>query len=112
MSTTSLTVAAQVAVDGTDEGRARAHTLVDLLFDAAGIETGDTMVAATAAYSKAGGATKADRTELSPDQLRGVLTALATGAEGAPLNAGERLMLQGLADAAPAALPYDDNRQL
>ena len=88
MNNTSLTVVAQLAVDGTDEGRARAHTLVDLLFDAAGVETIDAMGAATTAYPKAGGATNAGRTELPPDQLRRVLTALATGAEGAPLSAG------------------------
>jgi hypothetical protein len=107
-----ITVAAQIEVDGTDEGRARAHNMLDLMFDAAGVATIEALGADDPAHSTAGGATKGGRTELSADQLRGVLTALATGAEGAPLNAGERLMLQGIADTAPSALPYDDNREL
>jgi hypothetical protein len=112
MAYSSLTLAAQITVDGTDEGRAQAHTLLDLMFDAASVRPPEALGAATMAYSKAGGARKDGRVDLTAEALRGVLTALVTGAEGAPLNIGERLMLQGIAECAPKPLPYDNNRSL
>ncbi len=112
MTSKAFTITTQVNVDGTDEGRTQAHALIDALFDAAGAAPIEAVGAATQPHSKAGGAIKDGRLELSPEKLSGVLTALATGAEGAPLNEGERTMLEGIAKCAPAALPYDDNRQL
>jgi len=112
MASNILTLGAQITADGTFEGRAQAHAFVDFLFDAAAAGSPQGVGAATPVYSKAGGATKEGRTELTPEQLSGVLTALATGAEGAPLNGGELQMLQGIAECAPAPLPYDDNRAL
>jgi hypothetical protein len=107
-----LTVAAQITVDGTVEGRARAHTLLDLLFDAAALGPPEAVGAATPANSPAGGATKDSLIKLTPQRLSAVLTALASGDDGAPLNTGERQMLQAIAECAPAPLPYDDNRKL
>jgi hypothetical protein len=112
MASSVLTLGAQIPVDGTAEGRADAHAWVDFMFDAAASGSPTGVGAATPAYSKAGGATKDGRNELTPDDLSGVLTALVTGAGGAPLNGGERQMLQGIAECAPAPLPYDDNRAL
>lgn len=116
-----LTVAAQITVDGTVEGRAQAHTLLDLLFDAAAVGPPEAVGAATPADSKAGGAviacgtaqlqhtdTTAGRIKPTPEELSVVLTALATGADCAPLNTGERQMLQGIAKCAPAPLPFDN----
>lgn len=107
-----LTVAAQITVDGTVEGRAQAHTLLDLLFDAAAVGPPEAVGAAMPTSSTAGGATKEGLIKLTPEKLSAVLTALATGDGVAPLNAGERQMLQGIAECAPVPLPYDDNRKL
>jgi hypothetical protein len=105
-----LTVAAQITVDGTVEGRAQAHTLLNLLFDA--VAVGATEAVGDPTPSEPGVAAKDGLIKLTPEKLSDVLTALSTGANGAPLNSGERQMLQGIAERAPAPLTYDDNRKL
>jgi hypothetical protein len=116
----------QVGLDPTEEGgRERAHAAIDAFFDAVvtsseghGMKLVEILDAegapasGGAGYAKAGAATKADRIELGPEELRGVFEGFETGVDGLPLNEGERTMLRAIAERAPEPLPYDENREI
>lgn len=108
--TNEVTISVQLKLDPCQaDAEARAHALVTAAFsEAAGPG------AVVQVRSAAGAATKADRKELGPDELRDVLQMLLTGADGnKPLNEGERTMLKLIAIEAPDAMPYDHlNRAL